>query len=132
MGRAEAERLANFGKYAEDDEEEEDMRRIWVAPDMPNHEYAHLLGAFPAFVTGRQLPRFAFQAKAGKRGKSPRKRGADMDVDLEAGAEELVGAERETLRHGTGTIWVGERMRSPGWKSSWWQRILLWWHRVFC
>lgn len=111
-----------------DDEEDEDMRRVWVAPDLPNHQYAGLLAVFPAFVTGRQLPRFV--PKVGKGRSKSRKH--DADLDLEAGAEELVGTERETLRHGTGMIWVGDRLRSPGWKSSWWHRLLSWWHRMFC
>lgn len=108
------------------EDEEEDVRRVWVAPDLPNHEYAKLLEAFPSSVTGRQLPRFKNRPKA----PAKRKRGAD--IDLEAGVEELVGAERETLRHGTGMLWLGDRARSPGWRSSWWQRLLSWWHRVFC
>jgi len=109
-----------------DDEGPEDTLRVWTAPDLTSHEYMALLAVFPSFVTSRKLPRLV--APPGNPAR-PRLQ-TDDDVDLEAG--ELVQVEPLSVRHGTGTIRLSERLRSPGWKSSWWRRFVSWWQHMFC
>ena len=42
-----------------------------------------------------------------------------------------LGEPDETLRSGTGRMWVGTKERSDGWRGGWWIRFKAWWHRIF-
>ena len=90
----------------------EDSLRLWVAPDLSDPELLSLLDLFPSFISRHALPRFP--------------PGAENSGDAEMGEPE------ETLRAGTGRMWVGARERSDGWRGGWWTRFKAWWHRVFC
>ena len=89
--------------------------RAWTAPDLPNEEYMSLLKLFPTFVVQNPLPRFPIPA-------------ADAQMsDLEQGT-----LDKREIRVGTGTMWVGQRLRSSGYRGNWWTRFRLWLKTVFC
>ena len=89
--------------------------RAWTAPDLPNEEYMSLLKLFPSFVVQNPLPRFPISAS------DVQKR------DLEQG--EL---DKPEIRVGTGSMWIGGRVRSTGWRGNWWMRFKLWLKTIFC
>ncbi|CCM01141.1 uncharacterized protein FIBRA_03189 [Fibroporia radiculosa] len=72
--------------------------RIWTAPDLPNPEYISLLSVFPAFITRSTLPRFPAPSQSRHL------------HDLEEGEESSDHSER--IRFGTGTMWVGKKVRA--------------------
>ncbi|KAH7108536.1 hypothetical protein BKA62DRAFT_682519 [Auriculariales sp. MPI-PUGE-AT-0066] len=115
----------------DDDDDQDESVRVWIAPDLTNYEYVSLLSALPTFVSSRKLPRLIAPEGAPARSKR-RSAGGEPndDVDLEAG--ELVKVEPPSVRHGTGVIRPGARERSPGWKSTWWRRLVSWCQRLFC
>jgi len=98
------------------DDEEEQYLRVWTSPDLTNPELAQLIKLFPTFITRRPLPRFPVP--------SPR------HLDIEEGEDD--GAEGRTIRFGTGTIWVSSKQRCQGWEGGWWERLMIWWRRIFC
>ncbi|EMD37334.1 hypothetical protein CERSUDRAFT_114012 [Gelatoporia subvermispora B] len=97
--------------------ENEGYMRIWTAPDLPNQEYLTLLTIFPPFLSQSTLPRFA--ANSGNR-----------PADIEEGANVPNGTQE--IRVGTGTMWLGPKLRSAGWQGSWWIRFKSWLRRIFC
>ncbi|KAI0082057.1 hypothetical protein K474DRAFT_1671574 [Panus rudis PR-1116 ss-1] len=97
--------------------EPDEYLRTWTAPDLSDPEYLSLLKVFPSFVMRHPLPTFPL----------PKRR---RQSDLEEG--EAVEIERKEIRVGTGTMWLGQKTRSPGWQGSWWTRFKLWWKRIFC
>lgn len=92
--------------------------RTWTSPDLSDPEYISLLSVFPPFITRKTLPRF------------PTPSSSRRLADLEEG-DELEG-ESNRIRVGTGTMWVGPKSRSPGWRGGWWTRFKLWLRSVFC
>ncbi|OCH92330.1 hypothetical protein OBBRIDRAFT_727001 [Obba rivulosa] len=98
--------------------ETEGYTRIWTTPDLPNQEYMTLLSIFPSFISPTTLPRFTVKPENSR------------PIDIEEGAE--VPAGRQDIRVGTGTMWVGPRLRSAGWQGGWWTRFKLWLRRIFC
>lgn len=101
---------------------DEEQLRIWTSPDLPNPELLSLLSVFPAFVTGRTLPRFPVV--------SPNRR--QRQADLEEGILDDATDENVEVRIGTGSMWIGTMERSDGWRGSLWQRFIQWWRRLFC
>ncbi|KAF9529205.1 hypothetical protein CPB83DRAFT_812470 [Crepidotus variabilis] len=99
-----------------DEDEEEEYLRIWLSPDLANPEILQLLKLFPDFVSRRPLPRFPVS--------NPR------TLDIEEGDDD--GIEGRTIRFGTGSMWVSSKQRSDGWEGGLWQRIVMWWRRLFC
>lgn len=97
--------------------EPETYMRTWVAPDLSNAEFLALLKLFPSFVVQSPLPRFPSVQLHIRR-------------DLEEGDD--ADEDRGAIRVGTGTMWVGNRTRSPGWKGNWWSRFRQWLKRLFC
>ncbi|KAI0093024.1 hypothetical protein BDY19DRAFT_921611 [Irpex rosettiformis] len=108
-----------FRNYANvlDLSETETYMRIWTAPDLSNAELLALLNVFPSFVVQNPLPRFP---SVELRVRRDIEEGADSDGDSGA------------ITVGTGTMWVGGRSRSPGWKGNWWSRFRQWLRRLFC
>ena len=97
--------------------ETESYTRIWIAPDLTNAEYLTLLNVLPSFVVQNPLPRFP-SARLHRR----------RDIEEGDSADGDSGA----IRVGTGSMWAGERPRSPGWKGNWWSRLRQWLRRLFC
>lgn len=95
-----------------------DYLRTWVAPDLSDPEYSSLIKVFPAFVMRHPPPRLPIITA------SPR------STDLEEGQGE--DTERKQIRVGTGTMWLGYKLRTPGYQGSWWTRFKLWWRSLFC
>ena len=90
----------------------EDSLRLWLSPDLSDPELLSLLELFPSYISRRSLPHFP--------------PGAENSGDAEQGEPD------ETLRAGTGRMWVGTKERSDGWRGGWWVRFKAWWRRVFC
>ena len=74
---------------------------------------------FPAFVVQNPLPRFPVSAE--NEGETE----PQMD-DVEQGVE------RQEIRVGTGTMWLGGRVRSGGYRGGWWTRFKAWLRTIFC
>jgi hypothetical protein len=98
--------------------ESESQMRIWRSPDITNPEYLALLKLFPAFVSGRPLPRFPVASFS--------KRKPDIEEAEEPDEDVL------SVRFGTGTITLGSQERSDGWQGKWWTRFVMWWRTLFC
>jgi len=95
-----------------------DYLRTWVAPDLSDLEFLSLLKIFPAHVVRHPLPRLPVSSASRRPG------------DIEEGQED--GLESKQIRVGTGTMWLGYKLRTPGYEVSWWTRFKLWWKRLFC
>ena len=96
----------------------DDFMRTWTSPDLSDPEYISLLSVFPPFITRKTLPRFPTT--------HPSRRLADLEEGDDAEGES------NRIRVGTGTMWVGPKSRSPGWRGGWWTRFKLWLRSVFC
>ncbi|KAI8993074.1 hypothetical protein BD414DRAFT_412420 [Trametes punicea] len=92
--------------------------RTWTAPDLPNPEFLSLLTLFPPFISRNTLPRF------------PVTRLSRRPADVEEG--EAMETDRQEIKVGTGTMWLGTKQRTDGWQGGWWTRFKLWLARVFC
>ncbi|KZT72118.1 hypothetical protein DAEQUDRAFT_664730 [Daedalea quercina L-15889] len=92
--------------------------RTWTAPDLSNPEYISLLSVFPPFITRKTMPRFPVPSDSRRL------------ADLEEGDE--TGDEANRIRVGTGTMWIGPKPRTPGWRGRWWTRFMLWLRSIFC
>ncbi|TCD69828.1 hypothetical protein EIP91_006141 [Steccherinum ochraceum] len=95
-----------------------DYLRTWVSPDLSDPEFLSLLNVFPAFVVRHPLPRLPVSSSSRR------------PADVEEAPEESF--ESKHIRVGTGTMWLGYKLRTPGYEGSWWTRFKLWWKRLFC
>lgn len=103
-----------------DDPCEAEYFRTWTSPDLPNPELVSLLAVFPAFISGRTLPRFTVSTVKRR------------PADLEEADNDALESIRDEVRFGTGVMWVGAKGRSDGWQGSWWERFTAWWRRMLC
>jgi hypothetical protein len=108
--------------------------RIWATPSyLGNPEIAKLLAVFPASISRGAIPRFtATAASKSVKHKSRRRGEVDPEAQLQAAADDDGEIPRETIRHGTGMMWIGNLERDEGWGGSLWERFIGWWRRVFC
>jgi hypothetical protein len=97
--------------------DEEGSLRVWALPDLTNPEILSLLKVFPPFITRRALPRFPPPIHHGP-------------GDIEDMMEEERGDGKE-VHFGTGSMWIGPKVRRDGWKGTWWSRVVLWCRKVF-
>ena len=101
--------------------EQTDFHRVWTLPDLSNPEFLTLISSFPSFLTRRALPRFPVD--------SGRRNSSNRNSDVESGGN--LPDDREVLRIGTGSLWIGAQLRTGAWQGSWWERFIAWWRRLF-
>ena len=89
--------------------------RTWTAPDLSDAEYIALLKVFPSFVVQNPLPRFPVASS-----------------EIQLGDPERGDLQQQSIRIGTGTMWIGGRVRSAGYHGNWWTRFKLWLRTLFC
>jgi len=95
--------------------------RIWTTTDLDNPELQSLITLFPAFISQYSLPRFpVIQTRTRRR-----------EADLEEGLD-IAASDRKEVSCGTGRIWVGEKLRTSGWRGGWWYMFMDWWRHMFC
>ncbi|KAL7281721.1 hypothetical protein ACG7TL_005039 [Trametes sanguinea] len=97
---------------------ESDYMRTWTAPDLTNPEFLSLLTLFPPFISRNTLPRFPVTSLSRR------------PADIEEG--EALDTDRQEIKVGTGTMWLGTKRRTDGWQGNWWTRFKLWLARMFC
>lgn len=120
----------------------EPQLRIWTFPPyLANPELHKLIAMLPSSITSQTVPRFQPLAKAKRRGR--KRKGENVDVDLEgegnpmqmgSGADISAGGEvkeRGEIRKGTGRMWIGDLMRLPGWRGSFWDSVRDWFRHLF-
>ncbi|KAK1233171.1 hypothetical protein PQX77_003706 [Marasmius sp. AFHP31] len=96
-------------------DEEEEYMRIWTSPaNLTNPEYASLVFLFPPHITRRSLPCFPTSSRS-------------RSLDIEEGVDE-----DKDINVGTGTIRLSRKQRTDGWDGGWWNRLVMWWRRLFC
>jgi hypothetical protein len=119
----------------------EPQLRIWIFPPyITNPELHKLMAMLPSNITSQTVPRFKPLAKSKQR--KGRRKGADMDLEGEgnpmqigSGADIYVDPdfvkERGEIRKGTGRMWIGDLMRLPGWRGTFWDIVRDWFRRLF-
>ncbi|KAG8716280.1 hypothetical protein FRC08_009659 [Ceratobasidium sp. 394] len=117
----------------------EPQLRIWTFPPyLTNPELHKLIAMLPPSITSQPVPRFK---PLGKPKRRERKRKA-ADVDLEGEGNPMqtaditsVGAdlakERGEIRKGTGRMWIGDLVRLPGWRGTFWDSVRDWFRHLF-
>lgn len=110
-------KIANTGSL----ENQSSDFRIWTLPDLTNAEYLTLITLFPTFLSQRTLPRFPITDSTRRR--------ADIEEALNDVDQD---SNRNELRFGSGSFWLGVCERTRGWEGTWWQRFVAWWRRIFC
>ncbi|KAJ1304426.1 hypothetical protein OPQ81_005574 [Rhizoctonia solani] len=120
----------------------EQQLRIWTFPPyITNPELHKLMAIFPSSITSQTVPRFRPLAKSKQR--KGRRKGADIDLEGEgnpmqlglsidpAGLDADLVNERGEIRKGTGRMWIGDLMRLPGWRGTFWDTIRDWFRHLF-
>lgn len=114
----------HLGDADSESDEGDEYIRVWTAPDLSNAEYLSLIKLFPAFVSARPLGRFPVSARVrARRGRPADEEEAD-DADIET--------ENRDVKHGTGRMWAGSRLRRSVAVGGWWTRLMDWMRRMFC
>ncbi|QRW21371.1 hypothetical protein RhiXN_06360 [Rhizoctonia solani] len=119
----------------------EQQLRIWTFPPyITNPELHKLMAMFPSSITSQTVPRFRPLAKTKQR--KGRRKGADVDLEGDcnlqmglgidpAGFDNDLVKERGEIRKGTGRMWIGDLMRLPGWRGTFWDTIRDWFRHLF-
>ncbi|CEL61043.1 hypothetical protein RSOLAG1IB_04283 [Rhizoctonia solani AG-1 IB] len=119
----------------------EQQLRIWTFPPyIANPELHKLIAMFPSSITSQAVPRFRPLAKTKKR--KGRRKGADIDLEGDGNLQMGLGIdpigfdndlvkERGEIRKGTGRMWIGDLMRLPGWRGTFWDTIRDWFRHLF-
>lgn len=118
----------------------EPQLRLWIFPPyITNPELHKLMAMLPSSVTSQTVPRFKPLAKSKPR--KGRRKGAEIDLEGNpmqmgsgtdiTGVEVDLVKERGEIRKGTGRMWIGDLMRLPGWKGSFWDSIRDWFRHLF-
>ncbi|KAG8741517.1 hypothetical protein FRC12_015641 [Ceratobasidium sp. 428] len=119
----------------------EPQLRIWTFPPyLTNPELYKLIAMFPPSITSQTVPRFA---PLGKPKRRERKRKMS-DIDLEGEGNPMqtgsgtdittdtdIGKERGEIRKGTGRMWIGDLVRLPGWRGTFWDSVRDWFRHLF-
>jgi hypothetical protein len=116
--------------------------RVWTFPAyLTNPELHKLIAMLPSTITSQTVPRFRPLAKAKRRER--KRKGADIDLEGEGNPIQMgsgtdiaaVGAdlikERGEIRKGTGRMWIGDLVRLPGWRGTFWDSLRDWFRHLF-
>ncbi|CAE7226133.1 unnamed protein product [Rhizoctonia solani] len=120
----------------------EQQLRIWTFPPyITNPELHKLMAMFPSSITSQTVPRFKPLAKTKQR--KGKRKGTDVDLEGEGNPMQMglaidpIGVdmglvkERGEIRKGTGRMWIGDLMRLPGWRGTFWDTIRDWFRHLF-
>ncbi|KEP53413.1 hypothetical protein V565_031500 [Rhizoctonia solani 123E] len=118
----------------------EQQLRVWTFPPyITNPELHKLMAMFPPSITSQAVPRFKPLAKTKQR--KGKRKGAGIDIEgnpMQMGLGiDLTGVdidlvkERGEIRKGTGRMWIGDLMRLPGWRGTFWDTIRDWFRHLF-
>ncbi|QRV79431.1 hypothetical protein RhiJN_07446 [Ceratobasidium sp. AG-Ba] len=117
----------------------EPQLRIWTFPPyLANPELHKLISMLPPNISSQSVPRFRPVAKVKRR--DHKRKVVDIDLEGEGNPMQVGSAtdidvvgdkERGEIRKGTGRMWIGELIRLPGWRGSFWDSVRDWFRHLF-